>query len=52
VEGEELLLTVSVGMALHRSGENISTTLSRADRALYLAKQAGRDRVALERRPA
>ncbi|OZI62527.1 biofilm regulation diguanylate cyclase SiaD [Bordetella genomosp. 11] len=52
VEGEQLLLTVSVGMALHRNGESVSTTLSRADRALYLAKQAGRDRVALERRPA
>jgi diguanylate cyclase (GGDEF)-like protein len=52
VDGEQLQLTVSVGMALHRDGENVSATLSRADRALYLAKQAGRDRVALERRPA
>jgi diguanylate cyclase (GGDEF)-like protein len=51
VEGEQLLLTVSVGMALHRNGEGLSATLSRADRALYLAKQAGRDRVALEHRP-
>ncbi|ARP91937.1 GGDEF domain-containing protein [Bordetella genomosp. 9] len=52
VDGEQLLLTVSVGIAQHRPGENVSTTLSRADRALYLAKQAGRDRVALERRSA
>lgn len=51
VDGEQLLLTVSVGMALHRSDESVSTTLTRADRALYLAKQAGRDRVALDHRP-
>ncbi|OZI31658.1 GGDEF domain-containing protein [Bordetella genomosp. 10] len=48
VDGEQLTLTVSVGMARHQYGEDISTVLRRADRALYLAKQAGRDRVALE----
>jgi diguanylate cyclase (GGDEF)-like protein len=48
MDGESLTLTVSVGMAQHQPDESISTTLSRADRALYLAKQAGRDRVALE----
>ncbi|MFC4278939.1 biofilm regulation diguanylate cyclase SiaD [Achromobacter aloeverae] len=48
MDGEALTLTVSVGMARYQQGENISTVLSRADRALYLAKQAGRDRVALE----
>ncbi len=48
MDGERLTLTVSVGMACYQPGENISTVLSRADRALYLAKQAGRDRVALE----
>jgi diguanylate cyclase len=48
MDGDELTLTVSVGMARYQQGEHISTLLSRADRALYLAKQAGRDRVALE----
>lgn len=45
---ESLTLTVSVGMAQHQPGESVSAVLSRADRALYLAKTAGRDRVALE----
>jgi diguanylate cyclase (GGDEF)-like protein len=43
-----LTLTVSVGLAQHVREEDIGTTLSRADRALYLAKKAGRDRLALE----
>ncbi len=44
---EVLRLTVSIGMAHHQLGETFSETLSRADQALYLAKQDGRDRVAL-----
>jgi len=48
IEGDSLTLTVSVGIAQHQDEESLSNTLSRADRALYLAKQAGRDRVALE----
>jgi diguanylate cyclase (GGDEF)-like protein len=42
-----LRLTVSIGMAYHQLGETFSETLSRADQALYLAKQDGRDRVEL-----
>ncbi|CAB3744268.1 biofilm regulation diguanylate cyclase SiaD [Achromobacter kerstersii] len=46
--GDEVLrLTVSIGMAHHQLGETFSETLSRADQALYLAKQDGRDRVTL-----
>ncbi|KRC84871.1 diguanylate cyclase [Achromobacter sp. Root83] len=45
--GDVLRLTVSIGMAYHHLGETFSETLSRADQALYLAKQDGRDRVAL-----
>lgn len=46
--GDDVLrLTVSIGMAYHQLGETFSETLSRADQALYLAKQDGRDRVAL-----
>ncbi len=47
VGAEVLRLTVSIGMAYHQLGETFSETLSRADQALYLAKQDGRDRVAL-----
>jgi len=42
----EIGLTVSVGMALYRIGESFNETLTRADRALYRAKQQGRDCVA------
>ena len=47
VGADVLRLTVSIGMAYHQLGETFSETLSRADQALYLAKQDGRDRVAL-----
>ncbi|AXK72197.1 GGDEF domain-containing protein [Lysobacter sp. TY2-98] len=38
-------LTASIGVATHQRGDEIAQTLSRADRALYMAKVAGRDRV-------
>lgn len=43
-EGNEPL-TVSIGIAVRESGEDPWETLRRADRALYDAKRAGRDRV-------
>lgn len=42
---QQLWLTVSVGVALYQPGENFSAAIDRADRALYRAKQLGRDRV-------
>lgn len=44
----EIGLTVSVGMAQYRPGEAFNDTLTRADHALYSAKQQGRDRVAAD----
>ncbi len=38
-------LTVSLGVCEYRPGEDGDTLLSRVDRALYLAKENGRDRV-------
>ena len=38
-------LTVSIGVAQYAPGETIEQTFARADRALYKAKQLGRDRV-------
>jgi diguanylate cyclase (GGDEF)-like protein len=38
-------VTVSIGIAQHRSGESIEATLQRADAALYKAKDQGRNRV-------
>lgn len=38
-------VTVSIGVAEHRPGEPVESTLERADLALYRAKQGGRNRV-------
>jgi diguanylate cyclase (GGDEF)-like protein len=44
--------TVSIGVAVHRRGEDPSATLARADAALYQAKRTGRDRVRANLAPA
>jgi diguanylate cyclase (GGDEF)-like protein len=41
-------ITVSVGLAEHRAGADIEQTLARTDRALYRAKEEGRDRVVVD----
>ncbi len=41
----DLVLTLSVGIASHCKGQTIEKLLHRADLALYLAKDAGRDTV-------
>jgi two-component system cell cycle response regulator len=46
---EDLGVTVSSGLALRIPGEEVSTWLERADRALYEAKAAGRDCVRVAR---
>jgi diguanylate cyclase (GGDEF)-like protein len=45
-----LSVTTSIGLATLESGENIESALSRADRALYRAKQSGRNRVIRDKR--
>jgi diguanylate cyclase (GGDEF)-like protein len=45
--GKSARVTVSVGLAEIRPGESPEAWLARADRALYRAKNSGRDRVAL-----
>ena len=46
--GDGVRLTVSAGVAIYDGGDgDVHTLLSDADRALYAAKGAGRDRVAL-----
>lgn len=44
--GGDIGLTVSVGLAQYQPGETFNETLTRADQALYRAKQLGRDCVA------
>ncbi|MBF4384196.1 GGDEF domain-containing protein [Vibrio anguillarum] len=41
-------LTVSIGITLHRDGENTQRTFYRADKALYRAKANGRNQVCTE----
>lgn len=45
--GDLAPITVSIGVAVHRPGEHLDTTISRADTALYQAKGQGRDRVVI-----
>lgn len=48
VEGQTLQVTVSFGLSQWQAGESLHALLGRTDRALYRAKQAGRDRVCIE----
>ncbi len=49
--GAELGITISAGVAEHRTGEGAEALVRRADAALYAAKDAGRDRVVSVRNP-
>ena len=42
-----LAVTISLGVAMRRAGDSSEALLGRADRCLYAAKAAGRDRVAV-----
>ena len=44
-------ITVSIGIAQFRHGESTAELIERCDRALYLAKRTGRNRVVTETRP-
>ncbi|UMY17494.1 GGDEF domain-containing protein [Methylobacterium organophilum] len=44
-EEESLTISVSIGLAVSRSGESLGLLMRRADAALYAAKAGGRDRV-------
>jgi diguanylate cyclase len=41
-------ITISLGIALYKSGESLETTINRADTALYKAKNTGRNRTVTE----
>ena len=48
IAGESRRLTMSLGVAEHRGDRSLDATIAAADRALYRAKEAGRDRVVAE----
>lgn len=41
-------VTVSIGVAEFRPGESMADCIERCDRALYLAKKTGRNRIVTE----
>lgn len=45
IGGNKTKLTISIGLAQFRKGEDLERLISRVDRALYNAKQQGRNRV-------
>jgi diguanylate cyclase (GGDEF)-like protein len=47
IDGESLLLSVSIGVAMHKTGDDLETLVERADQAMYHAKLNGRNQVAL-----
>lgn len=44
-KNEQILITFSAGVALRQPGENQDAVVDRADRAMYQAKRAGKNRV-------
>ncbi len=48
VAGTEVSVTVSGGVAVRRDGQDFETLYAAADRALYAAKNAGRNRILIE----
>ena len=44
-DGDEVVVTMSIGVTLVEAGEGVDDMVARADRAMYRAKAAGRDQV-------
>ena len=43
--GKEVSVTISIGIAEYHPGEELSALIQRADKAMYLSKENGRDRI-------
>ena len=44
-KGAQIKMSISLGLSLWREGETLNNLIERADRAMYTAKQGGRNRV-------
>lgn len=51
IGGENIKVTASMGIAQLRKGESRESWIARADKAMYMAKELGRNRVAAEPEP-
>ena len=51
IDGETITTTISAGVALGAPGESFAHLYRRADRALYAAKTAGRNRLRVNAGP-
>jgi diguanylate cyclase (GGDEF)-like protein len=47
-DGSEFFITASIGVSEYKAGDTAETLLSRADQAMYRAKETGRNRVCRE----
>jgi diguanylate cyclase (GGDEF)-like protein len=47
VGDESILLSISIGVAVYRDGDDVESLVERADQAMYEAKLSGRNRVCL-----
>ncbi|MBN1649570.1 MAG: diguanylate cyclase [Spirochaetales bacterium] len=47
IEGKNIVITVSIGIAQFRKGEGSKNWISRSDKALYEAKKAGKNRTVI-----
>jgi two-component system, cell cycle response regulator len=50
-KGDHIPVTASFGVATYTTGETLEQVIDRADRAMYLAKSGGRNRVICDRPP-
>jgi predicted signal transduction protein with EAL and GGDEF domain len=47
VTDASLMLSISIGVAMHKDGDNVESLVERADQAMYSAKLNGRNQVVL-----
>ena len=49
-ENTIISITISIGASVHKKGDTVTTIIKRVDKALYAAKQAGKNRIVSEKK--